>query len=89
MSDDEWEQHRSRAILAAFQTGRPVFADSDGKLRYADGIREPLEGDTGMVRFPVPTATIRAPRRERWAAIWRWIRQRLLLWVYKNGAPLP
>lgn len=36
MTDDEWEQARARAIATAFQTGRPVFADSDGDLKFAD-----------------------------------------------------
>jgi hypothetical protein len=46
MTDNEWEQQRQRAILAAFQTGRPVFADTDGELRYTDGDREQLAEDT-------------------------------------------
>lgn len=36
MTDEEWEQHRNRAIMAAFNTGRVVFADTDGKLQYYD-----------------------------------------------------
>ena len=47
MTDDEYEQRRKRAILAAFQTGRPVFADSEGELRYADGDRAPLAVNGG------------------------------------------
>jgi hypothetical protein len=36
MTNAMWEQQRKFAIAAAFQTGRPVFADSEGELRYAD-----------------------------------------------------
>jgi len=47
MNDPEWDKQRERAIWAAFQTGRPVFADSDGELRYADGDGEPVAQDVG------------------------------------------
>jgi len=62
--DDDWEQQRQRAILAAFQTGRPVFADTDGAMRFADGDGEPLAADVGIARQPVPRAVlaIRAQR---------------------------
>jgi len=36
MTNATWEQRRKFAVEAAFQTGRPVFADSEGELRYAD-----------------------------------------------------
>lgn len=68
MTDAEWEQHRSRAILAAFQTGRPVFADTDGVLHYTDGAKEPVSDDVGVPRQPVPRArvlAVRAVRAER------------------------
>lgn len=68
MTDAEWEQHRSRAILAAFQSGRPVFADTDGVLHYTDGAKEPVSDDVGVTRQPVPRAkvtTVRAVRAER------------------------
>ena len=65
MTDDEWEKQRSRAVLAAFQTGRPVFADTDGELRYADGTREQLPTDVGLAKQPVPRATALAVRAER------------------------
>jgi hypothetical protein len=55
MTDDEWEQHRGRAILAAFQTGQAVFADTDGALRYAGG--KPLEDDIGVPRADLPEAS--------------------------------
>jgi hypothetical protein len=29
-----------RAVRAAFETGRPVFADSDGRLQFCDGEQE-------------------------------------------------
>lgn len=48
MNGPEWDKQRARAILAAFQTGRPVFADSDGKFRYVDGAGEPLTEDVGL-----------------------------------------
>jgi hypothetical protein len=57
--DDAWEQQRKRAILAAFQTGRPVFADTDGEMRYADGDHEPLAADVGMPKTPLPNATVK------------------------------
>ncbi len=38
--DHAWKVQHDRAINAAIQTGRPVFADSDGELRFADGDRE-------------------------------------------------
>ena len=65
MTDDEWEKQRSRAVLAAFQTGRPVFADTDGELRYADGTGEQLPTDIGVEQQPVPRATALAVRAER------------------------
>lgn len=72
MSDDEWQAQRDRAILAAFQTGRPVFADSEGAMRYADGDREPLPDDVGVTPKPIPRAAAqlrRASRASYWAAI--------------------
>jgi hypothetical protein len=72
VTDDEYEQRRSRAILAAFQTGRPVFADSDGEMRYADGDREPLADDVGVVMQPIPRATalaVRAHHASRFAFV--------------------
>ncbi len=63
--DDDWEQKRQRAILAAFQTGRPVFADTDGEMRYADGDGETLAADVGLARQPVPRSTALASRAQR------------------------
>lgn len=40
MTDDEWRALRQHVIRTAFQTGRPVFADSDGALHFADGLQE-------------------------------------------------
>ena len=65
MTDDAWEEQRRRAILAAFQTGRPVFADTDGVLRYTDGTKEQVLADVGVARQPVPRATGLAVRAER------------------------
>lgn len=59
MTDDDWEQQRQRAIMAAFQTGRPVFADIDGEMRYVDGDREKLPDDVGIFKEPLPKATSR------------------------------
>ena len=36
MDKGAWDRQRERAILAAFQTGRPVLADSEGAMHYAD-----------------------------------------------------
>jgi hypothetical protein len=47
VTDEEWEKQRARAVAAAFQTGRPVFADTDGALRYADGAREEVPPGVG------------------------------------------
>lgn len=46
MTDDEWERARTRAIATAIQTGRPVFADSDGNLQFCDGDDTPVPADT-------------------------------------------
>ena len=65
MNDDEWKARRDRAILAAFQTGRPVFADTDGELRYDDGDRELLDAEVGVPRAPVPKAVVQLARAAR------------------------
>jgi hypothetical protein len=65
MTDDDWEKHRQRSILAAFQTGRPVFGDSNGVLRYVDGDREPLADDVGLPQAPLPGATVKRSWWER------------------------
>ena len=65
MTDEEWEKQRTRAVMAAFQTGRPVFADTDGELRYADQARERLPADVGVSKHLVPRATALAVRAER------------------------
>lgn len=57
MTDEDWEKRRERSILAAFQTGRPVFSDTEGELRYADGDCEPLPDDVGVPNVEVATAT--------------------------------
>ena len=72
MTDDEWELKRNRAILAAFQTGRPVFADSDGEMRYVDGDGEPLPAEVGVPMEKLPRAALalrRAARASYWAAV--------------------
>jgi hypothetical protein len=64
VTDDEWEQQRSRAILTALQTGRPVFADSDGVLRYIDGAREPVTDAAGSAK-PISRTRDLALKAER------------------------
>jgi hypothetical protein len=71
VTDDEWDKQRSRAVMAAFQTGRPVFADTDGEVRYVDGDREKLPEDVGVPKAPVSRAAVelrRASRASLWAA---------------------
>ena len=69
MTDDDWEEQRNRAILAAFQTGRAVFADTDGELRFADGNQEAIPADVGLAREPIPQVRLaaRAERASRFA----------------------
>jgi len=73
VTDDEWELKRNRAILAAFQSGRPVFADSDGQRRYVDGEGEALPADEAaipMEKLPRATLALRkAARASYWAAV--------------------
>ena len=78
MTDDAWEKQRVRAILTAFQTGRPVFADNAGELRYVDGSGEQVPEEIGqasgrVVRVAeVPRATalaVRAQRASHWAFV--------------------
>jgi hypothetical protein len=59
MSYDDWDKYRSRAIMTAMQTGRPVFADSEGVMRFADGDKEPVGGDVGWTGQGVPVATVK------------------------------
>lgn len=66
MTDDAWEILRRRAILTAMETGRPVFADSDGVLRYADGAQE------AVVAAPLAVTTPRS--LSWWRRLWRWLR---------------
>lgn len=76
MTDDDWEKRRNRSILAAFQTGRPVFGDTDGVLRYADGDGEPLPDDVGVPKGAAFEAAIQeAPIQPSWwERLWRRIR---------------
>lgn len=69
MTDDEWELKKNRAILAAFQTGRPVFADNEGEMRFADGDQEPLADDIGMPKTALPSAAVKL---SLWARVRRW-----------------
>lgn len=73
MTDEEWEKQRARAILAAFQTGRPVFADSEGKMRYVDGGGERLPDEVGVPRSQMPIARTRA---SWWVRLKHWLRGR-------------
>ena len=70
MIDDEWDKQRSRAILVAFETGRPVFADIKGELRFADGDREPVPSDVGVPREALPQATTCS--LSWWSRVRRW-----------------
>ncbi len=67
MTDDEWQRQRERAILGAFQTGRPVFADSEGVVRYTDGAGEPVADDVGRAKLPIPAMTV---QRHWWTRLW-------------------
>jgi hypothetical protein len=71
VSDAEWELKKNRAVLTAFQTGRPVFADSEGELRFVDGDGEPVPDDLGEpVVVPRAQAALRkAARASHWAAV--------------------
>jgi len=70
MTDDEWELKRNRAVLAAFQSGRPVFADSEGQFRYIDGEGEPLANGVPMEKLPRAKLALRkAARASYWAAV--------------------
>lgn len=73
MTDDEWEQQRSRAVLAAFQTGRAVCADSEGELRYADGDHARIVDDVGVPKTPIPEVLV---SRSWWTRAKRWLRGR-------------
>ncbi len=75
MTDDEWEQRRQRSILAAFQTGRSVFGDSEGVLRYADGEQEALADDVGVPQTALPTATAGPAKRSWGTRLKRWLEQ--------------
>lgn len=70
MTDDDWEQRRDRAILAAFQTGRPVFADSEGEMHYADGDHELLADDVGLPKTALPKVTVSLTW---WIRVKRWL----------------
>ena len=67
-SEAAWEQMRDRAIKAAIRTGRPVLADSDGVLCYADGERERISHDSA--ELPIPELS---QQSTRWARAWHWI----------------
>lgn len=78
MTDDEWSKQRDRAVMAAFQTGRPVFADNAGELRYVDGSGEQVPEEIGQAServvqvAEVPRATslaVRAQRASHWAFV--------------------
>ena len=72
MTDDEWEKQRRSVVLAVFQTGRPVFADTDGELRFVDGAKELVPADVGVPKAPVPRAralAVRAERASHWAFV--------------------
>lgn len=67
MNDDEWNRLRNRAILEALRTGRSVFVDSDGQLRYGDSASDDVEDaamDLPQVVLPKPSWWLRV--RQRW-----------------------
>jgi hypothetical protein len=72
-ANDAWEKIRSRTILAAFQTGRPVFANTEGELRYADGDCEPVADEVGESATAIPEAKVHITWRAR---LWRWFGKR-------------
>jgi hypothetical protein len=55
MTDEEWEQHRNKAIMAAFTSGRTVFADTDGEMKYYDD----AGGEVVEKQQPLPKANIK------------------------------
>ena len=65
MNDAVWNEQRERAILPVFKTGRPVFGDSDGVLRYVDGDCEPVVGDAGLSKTGL------APVKRPWWSVWQ------------------
>jgi hypothetical protein len=74
VSDAEWELKKNRAVLTAFQTGRPVFADSEGELRFVDGDGEPVSvpDEAGVPVEKLPRAKValrKAARASYWAAV--------------------
>jgi hypothetical protein len=73
MTDDQWQKQRARAIWTAFETGRPVFADSDGELRYVDGDREAVTASPGAVPPAIPQVCEVPVKRLWWHRVWRWI----------------
>ena len=70
MDKGAWDRQRERAILAAIQTGRPVLADSEGVMHYADGGREPVTDDVGLSKKDFPKAEI--VKHQWWARLRRW-----------------
>jgi hypothetical protein len=75
MNGPEWDKQRERAISAVFQTGRPVFADSDGQLRYTDGASEPVAEDVGPPREDLPHAATVGHKSSPswWTRLCRWL----------------
>ena len=68
MTDEEWEKQRERTIATSIQTGRPVVANADDELRFADGDRERVPDNVGVVMQPLPTAVLATHTRRafRW-----------------------
>lgn len=78
MTNDEWEKLRIRSIMAAFQTGRPVLADSDGQLRYTDSQREQVAADVGVEKQAIPRAMTQTP--SWWSRAKCWIGRHMRSW---------
>lgn len=72
MSDPDWEARRSRAVMAAMQTGRPVFVGADGIMRFGDGAQEPVGDELGYIGKWVPiAATVRPSWWTRLKKMWQ------------------
>lgn len=71
VNDAEWNRLRNRAILEAFRTGRSVFADSDGELRYGDGKHEPVSEGEEDAAMGLPPVVL--PKPPWWIRVRRWL----------------
>jgi hypothetical protein len=70
VTDDGWKQMRKRTIEATFQSGRSVFANSEGAFHRADGGCEQLSDSTA--ELPIPELT---PPPPWWARVIHWLKE--------------